>query len=102
MCDPCPIGTYQAEPGAVAEDQCLPCPEGTFAGSEGATQCDSCASGSYVTLVSLEADGLGTSLGGEACVACPAGRESTAADSIQCTACAPGESSAAGEPCTSW
>ena len=52
MCDPCPIGTYRAEPGAVAEDQCLPCPTGTFAGSEGAAQCDGCPWGSYVTLFS--------------------------------------------------
>ena len=101
-CLPCPIGTYRAEPGAVSLEQCLPCPVGTFSGVEGAAGCDECDIGSYVTLLTRNADGLGTSLGGEACVQCPAGRESNTTGSVLCDACSAGESSEVGKPCISW
>ena len=84
-------------------DQCLACPLGKYNGAEGAAQCGDCPLGSYVTLLANDdADGLGTSLGGEACIECPAGRESTASGSVLCHACPAGESSTAGEPCASW
>ena len=85
-CNPCPRGTFRAEPGAVAEAQCLPCPSGTFS-EEGAAACGECAAGSYVTLLASVADGFGTSSGAEACVSCPAGRATTDSGSVQCFDC---------------
>ena len=86
----------------MSEEQCLACPVGTFNGAEGAAQCDGCPVGSYVTLLTSEVDGLGTSSGGELCIECPAGRESTESGTVSCQACPAGTSSAAGQPCTSW
>ena len=99
-CKPCPIGTYRTEPGAVLEAQCLPCPSGEFSEAAGAHNCEVCASGSYVTLLASEVDGIGTASRGETCVACPAGRETTKSGSIACSSCSEGKSSRVDEPCT--
>ena len=102
-CTACPIRTYRSASGAVRKEQCLPCPIGTFNGAEGAAQCSTCNNGSFVTLLTTDADeGLGASLGGEACVTCPAGREATKSGSVLCHSCTAGASSSEGQPCVSW
>ena len=59
VCLACPIGTFQAEPSAVAASQCVPCEEGTYSDTEGAASCTAAGRvGSYITLLSRDVDGI--------------------------------------------
>lgn len=109
MCDPCPIGTYQPQPGAASLSQCIQCEGGRSTSHAGAASRDecvelpfSCPAGTQPLSKTVKSlldcgplsctGGLTVSNGNRSCMGCPGGY---AGDGRTCTPC----NATAGELC---
>ena len=78
-CEPCPMGTFSLEKGALDWSACSACPEGKFSAANGSTHCSDCGLGTHQGLV-----------GGTSCPACPPGSFQSRPGKPSCLSCKPG------------
>ena len=96
LCQPCRLGSFSREFGALNESTCQTCPQGSFSGSVNSTACHHCSPGTFQ-------DGHGGSScaqcgvgffqsdpGGTICLACDAGTHQPAAGGSSCLYCPSG------------
>lgn len=95
-CQPCSVGTFSREFGALDESTCQSCPKGAFSGSVNSTACHKCSPGTFQdgnggsSCIECGAGSFQGDQGATICLACDAGGHQPAAGGSSCLYCPSG------------